>query len=142
MKRKALWVLIGVFILGVGTGVFLDRLCIGYRWGEAGIWRDKWTGSPEKRQARILNVMTHKLDLSDAQRAQIEPILRNGRSDVAALGLAFVDSMEQVLQQTADRIRLHLQPGQVETFNEIVENFRHASQKWRQRLGQERPSSR
>lgn len=141
MKRKALWVLVGVFVLGVGTGVFLDRFCVGQRWGEAGIWRGKWAGSPEKRQARLLNSMTRKLELSEAQRAQIEPILRNAWSDVAALGLAFVDSMEQVLQQSADHIRSHLQPEQVETFDQIMEKFRRRSQQWRQRLGQTEPSS-
>ena len=135
MKRKALWVLIGVFILGVGTGVFLDRLCIGYRWGEAGIWRGGWAGSPEKRRTRILNAMTHKLGLSDAQRAQIEPILRSAWGDVATHGLTFVESIEHVLQQSADRIRSHLQPEQVKTFNQIMEKFRRKSQQWRQRLG-------
>ena len=141
MKWKALWVLVGVFVLGVGTGVFLDRFCVGQRWGEAGIWRGKWAGSPEKRQARILNAMTRKLELSEAQRAQIEPILRDAWGDIAILGLGFVESIEQVLQQSADHIRSHLQPEQVETFNQIMEKFRRRSQQWRQRLDQTGPSS-
>lgn len=140
MKRKALWVLIGVFILGVGTGVFLDRFCIEYRWGGVGRWGRGWTGSPEKRQARLLDAMTRKLELSEAQRAQIEPILRNTWREVSTHGLAFVERIEQALQQSADHIRSHLQPEQIETFNQIIENFRHRSRQWRQRLGQKGPS--
>lgn len=136
MKRKALWVLIGVFVLGVGTGVFLDRFCIDDRWGGARGWGGGWAGSAEKRQARILDSMTRKLELSEAQRAQIEPILRNAWGDIATLGLTFVESIEQVLQQSADRIRSHLQPEQVETFNQRIEKFRRRSQQWRQRLDQ------
>lgn len=141
MKWKALWVLVGVFVLGVGTGVFLDRFCVGQRWGEAGIWRGKWADSPEKRQARLLNSMTRKLELSEAQRTQIEPILRDAWSDIALLGLEFVESIEQVLQHSADHIRSHLQPEQVETFDQIMEKFRRRSQQWRQRLDQTGPSS-
>ena len=32
MKRKALWALIGVFLLGMGGGVLLDRAYLGF-WG-------------------------------------------------------------------------------------------------------------
>ena len=136
MKRKALWVLIGVFILGVGTGVFLDRFCVDNRWGGSRSWGRGWAGSPEKRQARILDSMTRKLELSEAQRAQIEPIIRNTWRDVATHGLAFVEEIEQILQQSADRIRSHLQPEQIETFNQIMEKFRRKAQKWRQHLDQ------
>ena len=140
MRRKALWVLIGVFVLGVGTGAFLDRACLKYHWcGHRG-WRGGWETSLEKRQARIVNFMVRRLELSDGQRASIEPILRETWREVSALGLGFMDRMEAVLQRNGDRIRLHLRPEQVEKFDRIVDRFHRKSRKWRQRLGQD-PSS-
>lgn len=140
MRRKALWVLIGVFVLGMGAGVFLDRACLKYHWcGHMGRGRG-WESSLEKRQARILNFMAHRLDLSDDQRAAIEPILRETWDDISTLGLGFIERMEQALQQNVDRIRLHLRPDQAETFDRIVEKFRNKTNRWRRRLGQE-PSS-
>ena len=74
MKRKALWALIGVFLLGMGSGVLLDRAYLGF-------WGGGWRGGPEKRQARILGFLSRKLDLSDAQRAEIAPSSgRRGRN--------------------------------------------------------------
>ena len=123
MRRRALWVLIGVFVLGVGTGAFLDRACLKFHWcGHRG-WRGGGETSLEKRQARILNFMVRRLDLSDDQRASIEPILSETWRDVSALGLGFMDRMEALLQQHADRIRLQLRPGQVEKFDRIVDRF-------------------
>ncbi len=138
MRRKALWVLIGVFILGVGTGVFLDRASMKYHWW--GHRRGGWEGSLEKRQARILNFMVHKLDLSDDQRAKIEPILRETWNEVSMLGLGFIERMEQVLQQNADRIRLHLRPEQAAKFDRFVEKFHNKSRNWRERLGEKMPA--
>ena len=137
MRRKALWVLLGVFILGVGTGVFLDRACMKYHWcGHKGR-RGGWESSLEKRQARILNFMVRRLELSEDQRARIEPILRETWNDISTLGLGFIDRMEAVLQQNADRIRLHLGPEQVEKFDRIVDRFHNKSRQWRRRLGQD-----
>ena len=140
MRRKALWVLIGVFILGVGTGAFLDRACMKYRWCGHWGWRGGWESSLEKRQTRILNFMVRKLELSDDQRASIEPILKETWTDVSTLGLGFIDRMEEALRQNADRIRLHLRPEQAEKFDRIVDRFHNKSRRWRQRLGQD-PSS-
>lgn len=140
MRRKALWVLIGVFVLGMGAGVFLDRACIKYHWcGHKGRGRG-WESSLERRQARILNFMAHRLELSDEQQAVIEPILRETWDDISTLGLGFIDRMEQTLQQNADRIRLHLRPEQAEKFDRIVEKFHNKTNRWRRHLGQE-PSS-
>ena len=140
MRRKALWVLIGVFVLGMGAGVFLDRACLKYHWcGHKGRGRG-WESSLEKRQARILNFMAHRLELSDDQRAVIEPILRETWDDISTLGLGFIERMEQALQQNADLIRLHLRPEQADKFDRMVEKFRNKTNRWRRRLGQE-PSS-
>ncbi|MDE0206914.1 MAG: hypothetical protein OXP66_12920 [Candidatus Tectomicrobia bacterium] len=140
MRRKALWVLLGVFILGAGTGVFVDRACMKFGWWGHEGRGDGWEGSLEKRQARIVNFMVHKLELSDDQRAEIEPILRKTWDDISTLGLGFIERMEQVLQHNADRIRVHLHPEQTEKFDRIVERFRNKSSHWRQRLGQTPPS--
>ena len=140
MRRKALWVLIGVFLLGMGTGAFLDRACMKYHWcGHRG-WRGGWENGVEKRQARILNFMSRRLELSEDQRARIEPILKETWSDVSTLGLGFIDRMEESLRQNADRIRLHLLPEQVEKFDRIVDRFHNKSRRWRQRLGQDASS--
>lgn len=140
MRRKALWVLLGVFVLGAFTGVFVDRACMKFGWWGHEDRRGGWEGSLEKRQARIVNFMVHKLELSDDQRAEIEPILRETWDDVSTLGLGFIDRMEQVLQHNADRIRVHLLPEQSEKFDRIVERFSNKSRHWRQRLGQTPPS--
>ena len=140
MRRKALWVLLGVFVLGVGTGVFVDRACMKYRWWGHEGRRGGWESSLQKRQARILDFMVHKLELSDDQRAGIEPILRETWDDISTLGLGFIERMEQVLQHNSDRIRTHLRPEQAERFDRILERFHNKSRRWRQRLGQTPPS--
>ena len=84
--------------------------------------------------------MVRRLDLSDEQRASIEPILKESWRDISTMGLDFMDRIEAVLQQNGERIRLHLQPEQVEKFDRIVNRFHNKSRKWRQRLGQD-PSS-
>ena len=84
--------------------------------------------------------MAHRLELSDDQRAAIDPILRETWDDISTLGLGFIERMEQALQQNADLIRLHLRPEQAEKFDRIVEKLRNKTNRWRQRLGQE-PSS-
>lgn len=140
MRRKALWVLLGVFILGVGTGVFVDRACVKFGWWGHEGRRGGWEDNLEKRQDRILKFVVRKLELSDAQRAGIEPILRETWDDISTLGLGFIERMEQVLQLNADRIRIHLDPEQIEKFDRIVERFRNKSSRWRQRLGQSPPS--
>ena len=141
MRSKALWVLIGVFVLGVGTGVFLDRACNRYSWcGHKGRGSDCEI-SIEKRQARILDFMVRRLELSDDQRASIEPILKETWDDISTLGLGFIGRMERLLQQNADRIRPHLRPEQMEEFDRIVEKFSDKADGWRRRLGQGPPSA-
>ena len=140
MPRKAVWILLGVFILGVATGVFVDRACMKYPWWGHEGRRGGWERSLEKRQDRILDFMVRKLELSDAQRAGIEPILRDTWDDISTLGLGFIERMEQVLQNNADRIRTHLRPEQSERFDRIVDRFHNKFRRWRQRLGHTPPS--
>ncbi len=120
MKRKALWALIGVFLLGVGSGVLLDRASLGF-WG--GRHRG-WRGDPEKRQARILRFLSRKLDLSEAQRAEIAPVLRTTWKDLGDVRAEMFRKIDRLLEKGRERIRPVLNPEQARTFERLIKKFR------------------
>ncbi len=135
MKRKALWVLIGVFFLGMGSGVFVDRAFLGAR----GWWSWGWRGGVERKQARLLKFLSRKLDLSEGQRAKIAPILRETWGELFRLRSGFAQNVDQLLEKSGNRIRPILKPDQAEKFEEITRKFRRRWKKHRRRRGH-RPS--
>ncbi|MFQ5914146.1 MAG: hypothetical protein ACE5JS_13285 [Nitrospinota bacterium] len=129
MKRKALWVLIGVFLLGMGSGVVVDRAFLGGRgWG---FWW--WKGSVERRQARVLKYLSWKLDLSEKQKAEIAPILKETWGELFSLRKDLGQRIDQILSRTGERVRPILTGDQAEKFDRIVRKFRAKRGRWRGR---------
>lgn len=126
MKRKALWVLIGVFLFGMLCGVFLDRAVLGFRgWGPWG-----WRGHHEKRQSRLLKILSRKLDLTDAQKARLAPVLRSTWVELEGVRRDAFKRVDQVLTKSADRIRPVLNPEQSEKFEGLLKRFREKRHRW------------
>ncbi len=120
MKRKALWALIGVFLFGMLCGVFLDRAFLGFRgWGP---WGGR--GDHEKKQSRLLKILSWKLDLTDAQKAQIAPVLRSTWVELEGVRRDAFNRVDQVLARSADQIRPVLNPEQSEKFEGLLKRFR------------------
>ena len=134
MKRKALWALIGVFLLGMGSGVLLDRAYLGF-WGGR---QRGWRGDPEKRQARILGFLSRKLDLSDAQRAEIAPILRTTWKELGDVRAEAFRKIDRVLEKGGERIRPILNPEQARKFESLVKKFRERRHRRGGRRGRRR----
>ncbi len=131
MKRKALWALIGVFLLGMGSGVLLDRAYLGF-------WGGGWRGGPEKRQARILGFLSRKLDLSDAQRAEIAPILRTTWKELGIVRAEAFRKIDRVLEKGGERIRPVLNPEQARKFERLIKKFRERRHRRGGRRGRRR----
>jgi hypothetical protein len=129
MKQKALWALIGVFLLGLISGVFLDRAFLG-PWGPRH-WG--WARKAERREARLLKYLSRKLDLSETQRAGIAPILRETRVELFKLRLEAGQEVDRIIEENGNRIRTLLNPEQAEEFDEIIKKFRERSRRWRHR---------
>lgn len=127
MKQKALWALIGVFILGLVSGVFLDRAYL-FQWGPRH-WG--WRGTVERREGRLMRYLSRKLDLSETQRTAIAPILRETRVELFTLGSEFGQKVDRVLEKNGSRIRTFLNPEQTKEFDEIIKKFRNRSRRWR-----------
>ncbi len=131
MKRKALWALIGVFLLGMGGGVLLDRAYLGF-------WGGGWRGGPEKRQARILGFLSRKLDLSEAQRAEIAPVLRTTWKELGDVRAEAFRKIDRVLEKGGERIRPVLNPEQDRKFERLIKKFRERRHRRGGRRGRRR----
>ena len=77
MKWKALAVLLGVFLLGVGAGIVFDRMAL---------HRDGFFGGRHRPpMGRILHHLTEKLDLSESQQQDVRDVLIGSYQHQASL---------------------------------------------------------
>lgn len=121
MRWKALLALVVVFLLGLGGGVFLDRLYL-----RPSGWQGKYT--------RVVEHLSERLGLSDKQRSEMQAILRETRSELLNLRIGWYENVDRVLAKSGDRIRLTLNSDQVKKFDEIVKENQEQRQRHRRQL--------
>jgi Spy/CpxP family protein refolding chaperone len=116
MKWKALVVLLGVFLLGVGGGVVLDRVALP-RDGLAphGVW-----GRHQPPVSRLLQRLTHDLDLSDAQQQDVRAIVMSTRTELDTTRQQMRQRVDDILKASETRIQSVLKPEQREAFKRLM----------------------
>ncbi len=120
MKWKALVVLLGVFFLGVGGGVVLDRVALHrYDFSPYG-----FRGRHRPPVGRILRRLTHKLDLSDTQEQDVRTILVSTRTELKTTHQHMRKRVDDILKASETRIQRVLKPEQREAFEQLIVEHR------------------
>jgi Spy/CpxP family protein refolding chaperone len=109
--RKAAFLVLLVFLLGIAIGGLADHF-----WGGR-VWRVH--AGPRGRD-RIFSQLTHDLDLSPAQQKQLATIIDDTRARFQALREPLRPQEEVIRQQSRDRIRAILTPEQLPKFEESL----------------------
>ena len=86
-----------------------------------------------KNQGQIMRVITRKLDLTDAQRAGVEEILRQTKRDLTALRDEIQPKVRQRLEQAQQQIAALLTDKQRIEFTQLVERRKAQFMKMRER---------
>ncbi len=115
MKWKALVVLLGVFLLGVGGGVVLDRMVL---------YRDGFWGRHRPPMGRILHHLTEKLDLSEAQQQDVRAILMSTRTELKSARQQMQQRVDGILKTSETRVQQMLEPEQREAFKQLMTEHR------------------
>lgn len=114
-NRRAFALVLVVFVLGVALGA-LGMYVAGARvWGA----RPAAESYREKR-ARVVERLTHELNLAPDQRRQLEAILADVGAKYQALHNQVAPQTEQVRQQGREQIRAILTPEQKTKFEEFL----------------------
>ncbi len=113
-RRAVGWVLV-VFMLGIALGA-LGTYMVGAR---------VWGARPEiqshrDRHARMVEQLTHELNLTSAQQKQLEAILADMQSRYEEIHKQTAPQAEQVRQQGREQIRAILTPEQRPKFEEFL----------------------
>ncbi len=124
MKRKALLVLIGVFLLGMGAGILVDRLALHTFRGRLHAGR---------HADRLLHHLTARLQLSEQQQADVEVILRETHTTLVTIRHATRQRVDTVLGTAEGRIQALLTPEQRPKFATFMAERRARRQRWKQR---------
>ena len=119
MKWKALVVLLGVFLLGVGGGVVLDRMAL---------YRDGSGGRHRPPMGRILHRLTHTLDLSEAQEQDVRAILMSTRTELKSTHQQMRQRVDAILKVSETRVQQVLKPEQREAFEQLMTEHRKRRQ--------------
>ncbi len=116
-RKAALWVGV-VFLLGVALGGM-----IGYSYAHHLVSAAS-TSLPEPvRRAQRVEQLTQLLNLTNAQRQQVDAILMQKHAEAKALHDQTDAQLEQVHQKGRDQIRAILTPEQKPKFEEFIKNL-------------------
>lgn len=127
MKWKALVVLLGVFFLGVGGGVMLDRVVLHHD-GFSPPY--DFRGRHRPPMGRLLHRLTHELDLSEAQQQAVRTILIATRTELKTMHEQMRQRVDDILKASETRIQGVLKPAQREAFEQLmVEHQSHRQQR-------------
>jgi hypothetical protein len=120
MKWKALVVLLSVFLLGVGGGVVFDRVAL-HHYGLApyGVW-----SRHRPPVSRILQRLTHALDLSDAQQQDVRTIVMSTRTELDTTRQEMRKRVDDILRASETRIQSVLKPEQRKAFEQLMVEHR------------------
>jgi Spy/CpxP family protein refolding chaperone len=117
MNRKAtLWVL-GVFLLGIALGGVLTHIA------DQRVMSAAPHQTKEDWRKRVVNEMTHELNLSGDQQQQVTAILEDTKKKYDSVFETTRPQMEQARQEGRARMRSVLTPEQLPKFDEYLKRL-------------------
>ena len=125
MKWKALTVVLGVFIIGLLSGVLLGRF-YPMVYGSA----DKYEGkhghskSGGRYDRKFVAKLSKELNLSDQQKSQITPSITQARIELLTVRLGSYEHANKIIAKLETRIKPLLEPKQIERLKEFTKMFR------------------
>ena len=115
-NRRAIALVLLVFVLGIALGAVSTYVVAGRRVAGA-----PGQGSSHKdRRARLVEQLTHELNLTADQQKQLEAILTDMQGKYRALHDQIAPQSEQIRQQGREKIRGILAPEQKPKFEEFM----------------------
>ena len=135
MNKRAFFAVIGVFLLGLMSGVILAQLTptpasFGWKTDEGYSQRGK-RGSSRRR---FVTKLSRELNLSDEQRAAISPILREAHYTLYRARLESLERYDGIIDELDKRIRPALKPEQIEKLDELTSKYHQRRLKKRERI--------
>ncbi|HEX9879212.1 MAG TPA: hypothetical protein VGB25_03340 [Candidatus Binatia bacterium] len=122
MKWKALLAVIGVFLVGLVCGALVGR---------SYLRPDKFKDRYDRSHVRALS---KELGLSEEQRKQIDPSLRDARRELFGLRLESYDKADRIILRLQDQIRLHLKQEQTVRLDTMMKKYHSQRDRYRARL--------
>lgn len=113
-RKAALWLAV-VFFLGAALGGVFGNV-LAHR---SGIEGHRHLGDPSWR-AQNVDALTHRLNLTNDQRQQLDVILTDIQEQMKAIHKQTAPQMEEVRQKGRARIRAILTPEQMPGFEEFI----------------------
>ncbi len=135
MKWKALTVVLGVFIIGLLSGVLLGRF-YPIVYGSAGKYEGKVgrTKSGSRYERRFVKKLSKELNLSEHQRTQITPSITEARIELLSVRLGSYDNADTIISKLEMRIKPFLEPKQIERLEELTKKFRERRTRRREHI--------
>ena len=125
MKWKALTVVLGVFIIGLLSGVLLGRFYPKV-YGSAGKYegKDGRGKSGSRYDRKFIAKLSKELNLSDQQKTQITPSITQARIELLTVRLGSYEHANKIIAKLETRIKPLLEPKQIERLEEFTKMFR------------------
>ncbi len=125
MKWKALTVVLGVFIIGLLSGVLLGRFYptvygSAFKY-EGKVGRSK---SGSRYDRKFVAKLSKELNLSDQQKSQITPSITQARIELLTVRLGSYEHANKIIAKLETRIKPLLEPKQIGRLKEFTKMFR------------------
>ena len=125
MKWKALTVVLGVFIIGLLSGVLLGRFyptVYGSLGKDEG--KDHRGKSGSRYDRKFIARLSKELNLSDQQKTEIIPSITQARIELLTVRLGSYEHANKIIAKLETRIKPLLEPKQIERLKEFTKMFR------------------
>jgi len=139
MKRRALFAVVGVFLLGLVGGALLGHVYpVGKLWG--GPWhafkdgREHRRGDKRGSSGRYIRMLQRELDLSEEQMARIGPLLSQARQDLFRARIRSLQESDRIIVEFHGKIRPALDEAQAGKLQRLTEDFSERRNKRRERM--------
>ena len=115
---KAIAGVVLVFILGALAGAIVAHRVCHHR------IESILTGGSEVRREMIVHRMTHRLDLDDSQRRQLDTIMNETHTQVAAARRQIQPQVDEIISRSQDKVRAILRPDQRDKFEKFIAEWK------------------
>lgn len=114
---RARMAVLGVFFLGLLSGIFVARLYVLHMENEI-------FNAPDPMAQVIIRRLDQQLDLTDQQKEQIHEIVLAGRTEVVLMQKDFLPKIVAIVDRGSEKVRQVLTPEQRAKFDKITREKR------------------